>query len=178
MDGNSRTLIMLLICYNLNVRIACGGIYTWIALGGKSVNFDPGRMGIVKNMYLYFKAGSHGTAQGPSPTTARRDDNTTTSIMITSLEKIDAFVAYVIDNAMFACQTARPGIAIKVFEWFWFANPFERISQDSFHKRQNAKGYLAIRLNPIVQVCAKFWMKNSIAHYYFSPTSRRKSSTD
>ena len=64
------------------------------------------------------------------------------------------------------------------WQWFWFANPFERISQDSFHKRQDAKGYLAISLNPIVQVCTKFWMENSIAHYYFSPTSRRKSSMD
>ena len=98
--------------------------------------------------------------------------------MITSLKKFNALIADKIDYAMFACQTARPGIAIKVFERFWFANPFERISQDSFHKRQNAKGDLAIRLDPIVQVCTKFWMKNSIAHYYFSPTSRRKSSTD
>ena len=94
-------------------------------------------------------------------TACRDDNNITMSIMITSLEEFDAFFAYEINNAMFACQTTRPGIAIKVFEWFWPANPFERISQDSFHKRQNAKGYLAIRLNPIVQVCAKFWMKTA-----------------
>ena len=171
MDRSSSTLIMLLICCNLNVRIAFGGTYTWNALGEKSVSFDSGRMGIVKNMYLYLNAGSRLTP-------CRDDNNSTTSIMIARLEKINALVADGIDNSMFACQTARPGIAIKVFEWFWFANPSERISQNRFHKRHNAKGYLAIRLNPIVQVCTKFWMENSIAHYYFSPTSRRKSSMD
>ena len=56
---------MLLICYNLNVGIVCGGTYTWNALGGKSVRFDPGRMGIVKNMYLYLNAGSDGTGAVP-----------------------------------------------------------------------------------------------------------------
>ena len=74
------------------------------------------------------------------------------SIMITSLKKFNALIADKIDNAMFACQTARPSIAIKVFKWFWFANPFERISDNSFYKHQNAKDNLAVRLNPIVQI--------------------------
>ena len=125
-----------------------------------------------------FEQGAKSKPSGSRVTAPRDDNNSTTSIMIPSLEEIDAFIADGIDNAMFACQTARPSIAVKVFEWFWFANPFERISQNSFHKCQNAKGYLAICLNPIVQVCTKFWMKNSIAHYYYSPTSRRKSSMD
>ena len=49
---------MLYCALNLNLRIAFGGTYKWNALGVKSVRFDSGRMGIVKNMYLYLNAGS------------------------------------------------------------------------------------------------------------------------
>ena len=70
--------------------------------------------------------------------------------MKTGLKKIYAIVADTIDDTMFARQSARPGIAIIIFERFRFANAFERFSQYGFYKGENSEGYFAIGLNPMV----------------------------
>lgn len=60
--------------------------------------------------------------------------------MVSGLQKIYAFVAYEIDNAMFLRQPPRPTAGRKVLERFGLADPLEGIAQDSLNQIEGADG--------------------------------------
>ncbi len=60
---------------------------------------------------------------------------------------------------MLLCNPARPATSENVLERFWLPDAAERVSQHGFIKLENSQGYLAVCIDPVTEILAKFAME-------------------
>ena len=79
--------------------------------------------------------------------------------MIACLQKIDSTFANQVYKAVFLGESARPGAGRKVLQWLRLAHSREGISQNSLNQIEGAKGNLAVRFHPVLQILDELRMK-------------------
>jgi hypothetical protein len=85
--------------------------------------------------------------------------------MISSLEKVDAFLSYQIDDAVFLSEPSRPGPGIEVFEWLWLSNAAAWFSENRLDQFQHSQSRFAICLYPILQVFLELRVENGVSRF-------------
>ncbi len=80
--------------------------------------------------------------------------------MVAGLEKLDAVSEDLVDEAVRLVDPARPNMASKVFERFWFANAGEGISQNRLDQIQDAECSLAIGVDPVAEILEAFVLQD------------------
>ena len=69
--------------------------------------------------------------------------------MITGLYEINSFMPNNIYKPMFLSNSSRPNARSKKFEGLGLADALKRVSHYRFNQLKNAKGGLAVRLDPV-----------------------------
>ncbi len=88
------------------------------------------------------------------------------SVVIPSLEEIDAIVRDEVDHAMLLGQASRPDVRAEMLEWFRLADAEKRVRHDRFDERGDLESDASVVFDPVPEVFSELVLKNAV------PTSR------
>ena len=74
---------------------------------------------------------------------------TMASIVVACLQEVYPVFAYQIHDAMFSCQSPRPGPSSQMLQWLRLSYPREWVSENILYYRQCPQCYLAVRFDPV-----------------------------
>jgi hypothetical protein len=76
-------------------------------------------------------------------------------VVITAHHEIDTVFPDEIDETVLLGDASGPDATPQVLQWFGFANPAKRLTNDGFNEVQDSRSRFAVNIYPVPQVLAK-----------------------
>jgi hypothetical protein len=83
------------------------------------------------------------------------------SVVISGLEKVDAFRSDAVNESMLLGDASRPALGKRVSERFGFTESLEGVAQNGFNQVQHSDSGIAVGPDPIPKILSELGLENS-----------------